>query len=131
LGVLAAISDAENNFKKVELFFDGKRVKSSQSSKNINSQPNKYNKSFTRNNELIKVYPNPVTGDYFIIDLGDDLNMASKISIFDMQGRLVYENQVSDMQKIEIERKLLNNVGLYFIEITQNNFRHLQKILIK
>jgi len=29
LGVLAGISDAENNFKKVELFFDGKRVKSS------------------------------------------------------------------------------------------------------
>jgi len=80
------------------------------------------------NEQNINVYPNPITGKDFTIDLNS--TDTSFIRIFDTQGRKIYQTKTKS-QSIRIEKRFLRNAGLYFVKISQNKSSFVEKILVK
>jgi len=83
------------------------------------SSVNETNESFQ-----VKIYPNPATDQVFIV--GSELGF--KLRIFDLQGRLVFED-VTPNSQLEIEVGRLK-VGVYTIEVIQaDGKRNVQRLL--
>ncbi len=76
----------------------------------------------------IRVYPNPITGSDFTIDL--NTTETSYIRIFDAIGRKVYETKTNS-GSIQLQKRILKNAGLYFIKVVQNKSSFVEKILLK
>ncbi|MFK5982292.1 MAG: T9SS-dependent M36 family metallopeptidase [Flavobacteriaceae bacterium] len=78
------------------------------------------------NNNFI-IYPNPSNGNINIrslINLGD-----ATISIFDINGREVYNNQVSLQDTVNVNAENLRT-GLYIIQIKGADYTHTAKLII-
>ena len=76
---------------------------------------------------LLKVYPIPAT-DYVILESSSDL-LNSDFQIINILGETVYSSTIEN-QKLSID---LSNVisGVYFIQVTQNNNRYVNQLLVK
>jgi extracellular elastinolytic metalloproteinase len=73
------------------------------------------------------IYPNPSNGNINIkslLDFGD-----AAISIFDMNGREVYNNEVSLQNTVSINAENLTT-GLYLIQINGADYSHTAKLII-
>jgi len=73
------------------------------------------------------IYPNPSNGNINIqslIDLGD-----ATISIYDVNGREVYNNQVSLQNTVNVNAENLRT-GLYIIQIKGADYTHTAKLII-
>tara|TARA_Y100000385_G_C13087692_1_gene637203 strand:- start:2032 stop:2736 length:705 start_codon:yes stop_codon:yes gene_type:complete len=76
------------------------------------------------NNNIFKIYPNPSLGTVFLDNIS---NNFSSLKVFDISGKLVKDEvRVSPNEMLELN--LLK--GQYFIELTQNRFRTVKKIVI-
>lgn len=80
---------------------------------------------------LITIYPNPNNGQ-FIINIAETQLQNALLKIYDINGRLVYEQELKDESKqlFELQTELKN--GIYLIEIndTENSVHYTQKIII-
>lgn len=74
----------------------------------------------------IQVYPNPANGA-FTVDLGEDFQEA-ELSIFDLNGALVYKGDFYKVNKIEIELAL--NSGVYTLMIQSPEQLYLKKLIM-
>ncbi|MEM9051152.1 MAG: T9SS type A sorting domain-containing protein [Bacteroidota bacterium] len=76
-------------------------------------------------------YPNPTQGkfrlEFFLPERGQ-----TQIQVFDMQGRMVYEDNLGNFQGAFNEEVNLSNLepGTYVMNITQNNLRLAEKIIV-
>lgn len=87
---------------------------------NLNEFFTNTSKPFIKND--IRIYPNPVSLKLFI----SKSNTSTLIRIFNLHGKLVYENYYTDV----IDVSEWHN-GLYFVEINNNNIISTAKILVQ
>ncbi len=86
------------------------------------------NNKLDSKNEIINIFPNPVVHNTFSIHLVNDT--VSDISVFDIQGKLIYQNKFSK-KTININRNNLGEKGLYFIKIKQGEITITKKIVLQ
>ena len=79
-------------------------------------------------NSAIAIYPNPVQGEYFNIDLGKA--EASRISVLDVQGKVVYQVQTNE-QHVTLSKTRMASSGLYFVRIEQKGATVMKKVLVQ
>lgn len=79
-------------------------------------------KNNKKNDEFIKVYPNPSNTGIFQIDYTSNDNKPSLIQVFDMSGKLVFKEDISIKAGITpYELKLTNlPAGIYLLNIDDN-----------
>ena len=76
-------------------------------------------------------YPNPTAGqfrlEFFLPERGQ-----TQIQVFDMQGKMVYQDDLGDFQGAYNNEVNLNNLkhGSYVLNITQNSLRLAEKIIV-
>lgn len=76
------------------------------------------------------VYPNPVKGDAFY--LGLPYSAKGKLSLYDLQGRLVYEAMLeNEQEQFEIQLPATIVSGLYLVEFVNGDSRLMQRILVE
>lgn len=75
----------------------------------------------------VSIYPNPLTGNRLILEGADAYN---SIQIFDLQGRLHYENQTGNVSKLSLHLELTPGVYLIHLKSNQNTSLH-KKLIIK
>ena len=78
-------------------------------------------------NELLEIYPNPSTG-IFNISLKLNMNKKFKVSIFDLTGRLVFENEVNNKTKIEVDLNNKSN-GIYLVKVLVGETQYQNRII--
>lgn len=72
----------------------------------------------------LKIYPNPITGNNFTVDLSDDYTDYN-YQIFDLAGRVVTKSELAIQNQINVQ------AGLYFLTIYKKSQPvHSQKIII-
>jgi len=78
-----------------------------------------------RNDDILNIFPNP-TNELLYIDVGD--NKIERIIIVDIRGRIIFESNNSENQKIDI-----SNIesGIYFVNIFINNRNMNRMIIVK
>lgn len=81
--------------------------------------------------EGIKVFPNPNTGDFWVA-FNSDSNEAIKIGLFDIRGRLIFENNYTNLGGVFREEIKLNGLrsGMYILTIRDGNIETKRKIII-
>jgi len=83
------------------------------------------------NNSFLNVfslYPNPIKDKLTITFINDIVKKAS-VSIFTIQGQIVFKSKLNKTNT-SLNLSSLNN-GIYLIKITKNNKNYIQKIIIK
>jgi len=74
----------------------------------------------------INIYPNPA-GSIINVELPMEMQNLCTLNIYNSQGKLVYENEISDNIKLDVE---FLPTGLYQLEIIGNNKRYYDEIII-
>ncbi|WP_299114250.1 S8 family serine peptidase [uncultured Winogradskyella sp.] len=83
----------------------------------------------------LSVYPNPSNGE-FTISFQSNLNSNNnnvKVDVYDVQGRLVYDNTFTNSSSVFKETIALNNAkpGIYMVNISEGNRTTTHKLIIK
>jgi len=80
----------------------------------------------------VSVYPNPAS-DLVNIELKDVFTGNVNVKIIDVNGKIVYSNQVNVPENGMVEQISLKNLnsGNYMIEFTNNKYRSVKKLQIK
>ncbi len=74
----------------------------------------------------IQIYPNPVAGDYFSIDLSTMKEVTTAI-LYDATGNLIYSQVLNgENPKIPVPEKQ----GIYLLNLRGNNFNYATKVVI-
>jgi len=76
----------------------------------------------------IRVYPNPVNGDKFIIQT-EGINALFDVRIFNLSGALVYASYRNNFNQIELPAKVLGKAGIYAIEVNSSGRVFTEKII--
>ncbi len=79
-------------------------------------------------NNTVNIFPNPVVDNTFTILLADDT--ASEISVFDIQGKQVYQKQFKQ-KTIGLKKTDLGKTGMYFMQIKQGEATIIKKIILQ
>jgi len=79
------------------------------------------------NNELISIYPNPAK-DVLNINLDENNFTDVNISIFDLQGKIIYDK--TSQSSSSINTSDFEN-GIYIIKISGENINKIEKIIVK
>lgn len=66
-----------------------------------------------------KLYPNPVEGDYFVIDTDESI---IEVKVLNLLGQQVYQQHYNNTQTARIEFEN-NEKGLYLVQIKTNDNR--------
>lgn len=74
----------------------------------------------------LSVYPNPAN-DFLIIKSTKEIQNA-KIELFNINGQLVYSDQLSEEKRIETS---VFNSGMYFLKIQDKDQINIQKVIIR
>jgi beta-glucanase (GH16 family) len=90
----------------------------SSTTKKKKSAENSTGNEFSNDNPGVNVYPNPLTNGPLFVDLSA-LTGLSTIRVFDVNGKLVTEESVMDVQTAEIN--LDNKSGLFIIQVSNNS----------
>ncbi|MEI6696523.1 MAG: glycoside hydrolase family 38 C-terminal domain-containing protein [Bacteroidota bacterium] len=78
-----------------------------------------------------KIYPNPVTQDYFTVDLNAfSQNEEFTISLFDLQGRQLFVKKLNGNSKFDIPTKNIHK-GMYNITLKSKSSYFIEKIIIQ
>ena len=78
-------------------------------------------------NQPVDIYPNPFI-DNFNLCHSDD-HIKSLIQLFNSQGKLLFEGNKVELEKVGISRSL--NSGIYFLRVKVDNKEYVTKKLIK
>ena len=76
------------------------------------------------NIKILEIFPNPSNGTIFFNNTSNDF---TNLKVFDLSGKLVVD-EITIMPADKLKLNL--NKGHYLIEITQNSFRTVEKIVI-
>ena len=79
------------------------------------------------NENGVEIYPNPAS-DYFYLKIKNSINTEYNIQIFDVLGRIVYNQYENLISPLKINVENLQN-GIYYIDIKQKNKRIISKKL--
>jgi len=72
------------------------------------------------------IYPNPTSGD-FVVEVGNSFDGGLfSLSVFDLSGKLVYQNFYENRQKILLS---LEN-GIYMVHVSQDNNVVVEKLIV-
>ncbi len=84
------------------------------------------------NEKESKLYPNPTEG-VLNIELAN-FSYESVISIFDLNGRLVYSEIVDNYSPIKIFKHQINlsnfGKGIYYVKLSNSNYKEAKKVLV-
>ena len=80
---------------------------------------------------LVSISPNPFT-DQIQFNLSSLKNKKTDVQIFDVNGRIVYRKEFSEVkdQLLTLYLKHLS-IGMYLVKITSQDFNHFSKIIKK
>ncbi len=78
--------------------------------------------------ESVKVYPNPQT-DNNDINIAFTKNMSGDINVFDLTGKLVLKDKISNVAHKQVSISTLNN-GIYMLQIVADGSSTARKIVI-
>ncbi len=113
LGLSASQGSSNNRFDQVEAFDVPEDCLLSNQGQSLNN---------------FMIYPNPSQGD---INIVSRQNMGqSTVSIFDINGRIVFSEEVNMTGTINLQAGNLN-AGVYIIQIEGENYTHNSKLIIK
>jgi hypothetical protein len=76
-------------------------------------------------NSLIKIYPNPINNEFQMTNTSTE---AMKLSIFNLNGQLVFEDKLTGNNSMKINSENWSN-GVYLIKIQQGQNQFYQKII--
>jgi hypothetical protein len=79
--------------------------------------------------QSILVYPNPVSGDEFTIEVGKYSEPAS-VKIVDIMGKPVYEIKTEE-SSLKLRKKILPNTGVYIINVMGDDKIKTAKIVVE
>ena len=72
-------------------------------------------------NKMPDIYPNPSDGNFYI-STDNSLTSAVQVSIFDITGRIVYQNSFTDMQNNNVfVQAEIKQAGIYHVMISSGN----------
>jgi len=77
----------------------------------------------------LRIFPNPVSDFKFSIS-GLEPKIEAHITMFDMLGRKVYQNQIQPDGNINIDLPSSLTSGVYHIIVTQNNHEYTSKLIL-
>jgi hypothetical protein len=81
-----------------------------------------------RTGESINTYPNPANGHFYLTGIKDN----SKVSVFSVNGELIYEKQTKGLYKSNLDVNIPNSAkGIYFIRVTGNDDVYYKKIILE
>lgn len=83
------------------------------------------NNNFIKNN--VTIFPNPVNDE---LNISSDLNSFNKYELFDIQGRLIKSESLSNLNNFKINTSSLNK-GVYMLSINTNEGSFVEKIVKK
>jgi len=83
---------------------------------------------YLNNEDAVSLYPNPSNGGRFMILLPGSTENAV-VSIYDIQGRMVYKKNAQGSNTIQINSQL--KTGLYMVRINSNAGSFTKKLLVK
>ncbi len=79
--------------------------------------------------EAFNVYPNPNNGTFYV---NAKVNGESKIKVMDLVGKVVFEKTYPTRSLLLTSVDMSNEqAGIYFVEVTENGNRSVQKIVIQ
>ncbi len=87
-----------------------------------------FDNNINAKNNTVNIFPNPVVDNTFTILLADDT--ASEISVFDIQGKQVYQKQFKQ-KTIGLKKTDLGKTGMYFMKIKQGEATIIKKIILQ
>ncbi|NMH88779.1 Ig-like domain-containing protein [Flavivirga algicola] len=76
----------------------------------------------------LKVYPNPIVGSSFVVDLSG-YKSDVQISIYDIHGRLLYEHE-SSPEKLRLKSDIFQTTGLYVFKVKSLSLGDTKSLLI-
>ena len=82
-----------------------------------------------KESKLFKIYPNPVTNGQFTMSITATDNEKYQVSIFSLNGKLVFEQNGLSCGASVIRTDLKK--GIYIVEVTSGNFSSKDKIIVK
>ncbi|MGB3006041.1 MAG: LamG-like jellyroll fold domain-containing protein [Chitinophagaceae bacterium] len=91
------------------------------------SKVERVNISNTKNN--IDLYPNPVSGNSFSINLQDEIHGTIDIRIFDIKGVLMIHQQFNGANTFTVNHQLAK--GIYSVNITGRGFTETKKLIVQ
>jgi hypothetical protein len=94
---------------------------------NITDIENKFDKHHT-----MSVYPNPAT-EYVDVRINNEKLIVGNIVISDLSGRNVYSSSISNLSGNKTVSIRTNDfeTGLYFITLISDDFKEIQKLVIR
>ena len=75
----------------------------------------------------VAIFPNPVNDE---LNISSDLNSFNKYELFDIQGRLIKSESLSNLNNFKINTSSLNK-GVYMLSINTNEGSFVEKIVKK
>ena len=87
--------------------------------------------TFEPNNYVIDIYPNPNNGKAIINMMEAGITKAT-LKVYDVNGRVVYEDVIQNINGKNYELNLNTISGIYFVEVkdTENEQVYKQKLII-
>ena len=82
------------------------------------------------NDQLFKVYPNPVANSGITIKIKDDMVGKIKFKLFDVNGRLISEFQPTTNSIIIPRNKLTSGKGIFFLRGSTGQYTRVEKLLL-
>ncbi len=77
----------------------------------------------------VTLYPNPVSDEYFTVNLQGHTRNAT-IRIFDKMGRLIYETK-TNKETLNIHSNIFSSKGLYFLKVlSENKKQEMLKLIV-
>ncbi|HPO61840.1 MAG TPA: YCF48-related protein [Candidatus Kapabacteria bacterium] len=80
-------------------------------------------------NDNIYIYPNPSDGK-FTLEFNNLMNENANLSIFSIDGKLLYKNQINPIVNNKIDLKI-NQKGLILINVKTNSYNITKHLIIK
>ncbi len=88
-------------------------------------------KSFSKTNYVLTLYPNPVAGNEFSIEVtGFENETNLRLIIEDISGRKMYDQNYSRITKLNLNTDGLLQKGIYFVSICRQQTTLVKKLIV-
>ncbi|UXX79404.1 sulfatase-like hydrolase/transferase [Reichenbachiella carrageenanivorans] len=81
--------------------------------------------------QQISIYPNPLNNGILYVDLPSNDGAKVHISITDMQGKEIYQNQIQNKNSIQIDTNSWLTKGLYVIAVRTDHATTISKLIVR
>lgn len=121
-----------NSINNVFRLFEGNCNKVSDDDDNQRNGKPVTNNAIVQSYNVIEVYPNPNTGKA-IVNLKDAGITSMRLKMYDVNGRVVFEDNITDTTDKNYELNTDVKSGIYFVEVidTNTDTYYKQKLVIQ